>query len=241
MTAPTVTNDQVHASIAGETYTILPDGRTTICQLTLKNGFTVDGHSACVSKDNFDKAKGEKYAKEQAVEKIWAYLGWDLCTKLNQMNGAGDATGLILKLGQPLTYVGTKVVRGLPMNRLAYNDLRGWDLPKDEDGSDEGYLVEYVDGGTPNVPGFTGYISWSPKDVFERAYGTGVEIKPGTFKDRLLIEHDQLNERFKKLSLFLGSSVFNALEQFEQDDLEAQHVYMRGYLGVLNRRIFRLG
>lgn len=41
---------------------------------------------------------------------------------------------------------------------------------KDEDGDDEGYLVEYVDGGKSNHPDFKGYISWSPREVFARAY-----------------------------------------------------------------------
>nr|WP_311470171.1 hypothetical protein [uncultured Porphyromonas sp.] len=67
-------------------------------------------------------------------------------------------------------YVGTKEIRATPMSRRDYNDLRGWTLPEDEDGDDEGYLVEYTDGGKANVEGFRGYISWSPKDVFERAY-----------------------------------------------------------------------
>jgi len=32
-------------------------------------------------------------------------------------------------------------------------------------------LVEYMDGGgTQNHPNHVGYISWSPKEVFERAY-----------------------------------------------------------------------
>ncbi len=44
-------------------------------------------------------------------------------------------------------YIGTKVVHALPMTRQAYNDYREWQLPDDEDGADEGYLVEYVDGG----------------------------------------------------------------------------------------------
>jgi len=67
-------------------------------------------------------------------------------------------------------YIGTKIVQAKPMNRLEYNQLRGWELPADEDGSDEGYLVEYTDGGRANVPGFEGYVSWSPRDVFARAY-----------------------------------------------------------------------
>lgn len=67
-------------------------------------------------------------------------------------------------------YVGIKGVKAHPMKRAAYSELRGWDLPKDENGEDDGYLVEYLDGGKPNVEGFAGYVSWSPKEVFERAY-----------------------------------------------------------------------
>ena len=68
------------------------------------------------------------------------------------------------------TYIGTKVIHALPMTRQAYNDYRGWQLPDNEDGADDGYLVEYVDGGKANDSRHAGYISWSPKDVFERAY-----------------------------------------------------------------------
>lgn len=68
------------------------------------------------------------------------------------------------------THIGTKLINAKPTNRQEYNDLRGWAVPLDENPADEGYLVEYLDGGRPNVPGFAGYVSWSPKDVFERAY-----------------------------------------------------------------------
>lgn len=67
-------------------------------------------------------------------------------------------------------YIGTKQVRGTPMNRLEYNQLRGWTVPADKNPADAGYLVEYLDGGTPNHPGFAGYISWSPKKQFDDAY-----------------------------------------------------------------------
>lgn len=67
-------------------------------------------------------------------------------------------------------YIGLKEVHGTPMNRADYNILRGWDLPADENGEDDGYLVEYLDGGQANHADYQGYISWSPKDVFERAY-----------------------------------------------------------------------
>ena len=67
-------------------------------------------------------------------------------------------------------YIGTKIINATPMTRLEYNQFRGWELPADENGADEGFLVEYVDGGKANTAEYTGYVSWSPKDVFERAY-----------------------------------------------------------------------
>lgn len=63
-----------------------------------------------------------------------------------------------------------KRVNAKPMNRKEYNDLRGWIVPPDEDPTDEGYLVEYINGGGKNHPDFEGYISWSPKAVFEEGY-----------------------------------------------------------------------
>ena len=70
------------------------------------------------------------------------------------------------------TYIGTKIIKARPMTRAEYNVYRGWELPTDENGADEGYLVEYIDGGQANHPLHDGYISWSPADVFARAYRT---------------------------------------------------------------------
>ena len=67
-------------------------------------------------------------------------------------------------------YIGTKVINARPMNRAEYNAYRGWEVPADENPEDDGYLVEYVDGGKPNHPAHTGYISWSPKEQFDNAY-----------------------------------------------------------------------
>lgn len=67
-------------------------------------------------------------------------------------------------------FIGTKIVCAKPMSRLDYNIFRGWELPTNENGSDEGYLVEYTDGGEPNTKEYQGYVSWSPKVQFENAY-----------------------------------------------------------------------
>ena len=67
-------------------------------------------------------------------------------------------------------FIGTKIICAKPMSRLDYNIFRGWELPTNENGSDEGYLVEYIDGGEPNTKEYQGYVSWSPKVQFENAY-----------------------------------------------------------------------
>lgn len=67
-------------------------------------------------------------------------------------------------------YIGTKLVNMQPMTRQEYNDFRGWTLPADENGADEGYLVEYLDGGKPNTTQYAGYVSWSPKVQADSAY-----------------------------------------------------------------------
>jgi hypothetical protein len=71
-----VTVMDIHAKIKASTYTRLPDGKTTLCQLTLENGFTVLGTSACVDPKNFNVAEGEKYAYENAFNEIWVLEGY---------------------------------------------------------------------------------------------------------------------------------------------------------------------
>ena len=68
-------------------------------------------------------------------------------------------------------YIGVKLINAKPMTRAEYNAFRQWQLPADENGADEGFLVEYLDGGAANTPDYKGYVSWSPAAVFANAYG----------------------------------------------------------------------
>jgi len=82
MTLPTkVTKEALIAKIANVSYVLMPDGRTTICQLTMQNGFTVRGESSCVSVENFNKELGEKYAYEKAFDNAWAFEGYLLAER----------------------------------------------------------------------------------------------------------------------------------------------------------------
>lgn len=71
-------------------------------------------------------------------------------------------------------YIGTKSLLAFPMTKGDYCKLRNWDLPANEEPGEEGYLVEYPDS-LSNHPDFRGYISWSPKGVFEASYNSYTE------------------------------------------------------------------
>jgi hypothetical protein len=54
----------------------------TFCVLVLRNGFTVTGESACASPENFDAEIGRKVARQNAVQKIWPLMGYELKSRL---------------------------------------------------------------------------------------------------------------------------------------------------------------
>lgn len=57
--------------------------RVTICVLTLRNGYTIVGTSACASPENFDATIGRKIARQNATQQIWPLLGYVLRSVLN--------------------------------------------------------------------------------------------------------------------------------------------------------------
>ena len=230
-TAPRVTLDQLEASIVEETYTVLPDGRTTVCQLTLDNGFTVEGFSACVSKENFNAELGNKYSRERAVSKVWEHLGFRLADQLSVLR-VSDVVRITHPEGS--TYVGTKAVYAYPMTRGDYNRFKGWTIPADENPNDEGYIVEYLDQQHPH------HISWSPKTVFESAYKKIAGDPAFNFLDRLESEFHEAKGRLQRLGAFLDTTPFYSLDHAEQDDLRLQHRCMTDYVDCMSRRITRI-
>lgn len=109
LTAPRITPSDIEANIASEHYFTAYHGRAgalamgeysgkewpqvnhqdlaplallTFCVLVLKNGFTVTGESACASPENFDAEIGRKIARQNAIQKIWPLMGYELRSKL---------------------------------------------------------------------------------------------------------------------------------------------------------------
>ena len=102
-TAARVTPADIEANIASESYFTAEQGAfaafdpprgsdvvppelslLTFCVLVLRNGFTVTGESACASPENFDAEIGRRIARENAVQKIWPLMGYELRSKLSQ-------------------------------------------------------------------------------------------------------------------------------------------------------------
>lgn len=122
-------------------------------------------------------------------------------------------------------YIGTKEVSATPAWQID-----GTIYPKDDVvprsmNRKDGYKVVYEDG----------YESWSPKDVFEKAY------KPSdTVLDRLKIERNELRERIEGLEDFIGMNFSEAKEKvgsLQAALLVCQRSYMVDYLDVLQTRI----
>ena len=135
-------------------------------------------------------------------------------------------------------YIGVKEIDAEPMNRGDYNEYRGWAIPENEDPADEGYLVKYPDG----------YESWSPKEVFEKAYtqydGTGLmstvdDMRSPDYKKRFLAQYRQLAIRVKELHRMLDKYTAGKLD-FKPTCppylLYKQYVHMADYLDDLNMR-----
>lgn len=89
LNAPRLTPEHVDATISDVEYHVFSNSLLTVCCITLKNGFTVTGQSACVSPENFDEKIGQDIAFENARDQIWQLEGYLLKEKLNQKTG-GD-------------------------------------------------------------------------------------------------------------------------------------------------------
>lgn len=84
LNAPRLSPTIIAEQIVKEDYYVFPGTTMTVCCLTLKNGYNVIGESAAASPENFDKYIGERIAKDNARNKIWALEGYLLKSKLSK-------------------------------------------------------------------------------------------------------------------------------------------------------------
>lgn len=129
-------------------------------------------------------------------------------------------------------FIATRTVQAKPMNRQEYNDLRGWQVPDNENPADEGYLVVNSGVSERNVDGFDGYVSWLPKLAFDEQYK-----KYDTPIDRMQIEADDLDDKLLKLEAFINKGQPAFLTDDEWALLKQQAEYMVLYRDTLGMRL----
>lgn len=124
------------------------------------------------------------------------------------------------------TYIGTKKVKAEPMSEMdAFGKGYTRQNKDNHDWRKEGYHVQYA-----NADGTT-YDSWSPKEVFEKAYHIA-----DTYIDRMEIELNELGQRIVKATeaAYCYTVVMN---EDERNMLLEQLSCMRQYADMLRHRI----
>lgn len=78
---PRVTEESIKAKIASVEY-LSPKPFTTLCVITMKNGWVSTGFSAPADVRNFDAEVGERYAYDNAFKPLWQLEGYLLRDQL---------------------------------------------------------------------------------------------------------------------------------------------------------------
>lgn len=170
------------------------------------------------------------------LTKLELELNLELEQKIKESNITNKKVEMSLEVFQS-----HKQVHRHPMTRGEYNAYRLWETPQEESPMDQGYLVEYLDGGEPNDARHDGYISWTPKKQFDEGYksieASGQSKPPGLnglvqleeWQARVIAEQAELNDKINNLVNYLIGK--------EDPLLEKQLSYMSQYNMILVARI----
>lgn len=73
----TVTQELIDSKIKSETFTVLPSGKTMVCELILENGYSVRGEASVGDINTFNYIKGQEICRHNAKSQVWT-LEWYL-------------------------------------------------------------------------------------------------------------------------------------------------------------------
>ena len=107
-------------------------------------------------------------------------------------------------------------------NPECYTDVDSEFFRRNQRMNEPGYIVEYEGG----------YISWSPKDVFESGYSP-----VDTAKERVKLELKELTEKLDSLEEFVSSDALSNLSSSQADMLIEQVAVMSRYAELLKLRL----
>lgn len=131
--------DLEHLVAQSKTTFTNPAGTLTHCVITLPCGYTVTGESACVDPANYDKELGEKYALEQAVEKLWPLEGYLLANDIYRAQQPTSYASRMIFEQSDLREKLDKLCDFLSKPQPSFIDNKEWELLLDQ----RDYMSEY--------------------------------------------------------------------------------------------------
>lgn len=221
LNAPRLTPDHIDAQIISEQYFVFPGTTVTICLLTLRNGFTVTGESACASPENFNEEIGRKIAREQARDKIWMLEGYLLKEKLHTGEKFEASSG----------------------DNCASSQVHGVGIsePQRDRRYDDAYLLLEA-----LSRGFTGSFKQQVEgklevlinQIFPDENKEGAQTEqPSTPKDRVVQEQAELSDKLEKLGDFIAKGKPEFLDSGHWHLLAHQFDVMQKYNSILIERL----
>lgn len=208
----------------------------THCTIVTKSGFTFTGESACVDPNNYNKELGEKYAYENAFEKMWMPYGFWLhkaLTEIDYQSKLNEAQALIDSHSKRET---TESGSALPETERTSFDDEPYQI-KDTDQ----FTLELAIALTQNGDVVRNVNTGTTLSLYDCRHGAFWQLaqapKAESWLDRLQTEHDELAIKVKKLKAFIESDAFNSISPVQATMLEEQLEHMGNYLALLDERI----
>ncbi|PKH81166.1 Gp49 family protein [Psychrobacter sp. 4Bb] len=124
--------DLEHLVAQSNTIFTNPAGTLTHCVITLPCGYTVTGESACVDPANYNKELGEKYALEQAVDKLWPLEGYLLANDLYRAKQPTSFVSRMVFEQSDLNEKLEKLTKFLDQPKPDFVEQSQWELMKDQ-------------------------------------------------------------------------------------------------------------
>lgn len=115
------------------------DSKLTVAVITLPSKFKVIGQSSCVDANNFDKELGEKYALENATEKLWELEGYLLANDLYRAKEPSSYAARMIFEQSDLREKLDKLCDFLSKPQPSFIDDKEWELLLDQ----RDYMSEY--------------------------------------------------------------------------------------------------
>lgn len=103
----------------------------TLCVITLCNGYTVTGESSCIDPVVFNEEMGKKVAYENAFNKLWQILGYNVKQKWHEATRLSWLDRVRLELAE-LDEKRSKLDQMLQGDKPEYVSEVQWDLLKQQ-------------------------------------------------------------------------------------------------------------